>query len=219
MGNPTCPVVYADETPCGRKTKHPGSRYCGPCQDWARKHGTPPEDRPRRMRPRGSLRAFLEEAAHAVTDECIIASASGRNRPYYCLNGVQMPASRAVWIMRHGNPGDALVRHTCNGGSGSHGCVNIRHLVLGTKSDNMADMVEAGNSHKGERHPIHKLTEANVHEIRRLLAAGTMHKDIARLFNVSRPTISDVARGATWGWLPHAASDTQDDMRSSAGTV
>lgn len=50
-------------------------------------------------------------------------------------------AHRIVYIHHHGEPPEGLVvRHKCH----RRRCVNIQHLVLGTESENMQDMMEAG---------------------------------------------------------------------------
>lgn len=47
-----------------------------------------------------------------------------------------------------------------------------------------------------------KLTETDVREIRRLVAAGHKHRVLATRFGVSQPTISNVTTGVSWAWLP-----------------
>ena len=48
---------------------------------------------------------------------------------------------RIVYLHHHGEiPEGLVVRHKCN----RRRCVNIQHLTLGTGSDNMLDMMEAG---------------------------------------------------------------------------
>lgn len=55
-------------------------------------------------------------------------------------------AHRASWILFNDKPipKGFLVCHKCNNPS----CVNPRHLYVGTDSDNMKDMVAAGNHHR-----------------------------------------------------------------------
>ena len=48
-----------------------------------------------------------------------------------------------------------------------------------------------------------KLTEAQVQEIRKLLAANIMPQTrIAKLYGVSPHAIGYIKTGRTWGWLP-----------------
>ena len=51
---------------------------------------------------------------------------------------------------------------------------------------------------KGDRHPMHKLTAADVREIRDLLASGWSKTVLGRRFRVHRTTIGLMARGITW---------------------
>lgn len=52
--------------------------------------------------------------------------------------------------------------------------------------------------HRGEK--CHKaiLDESQILEVRQLLNAGVIQKDIAQQFGVSRSTIGEIKRGATW---------------------
>lgn len=100
---------------------------------------------------RSTVLRLLHEAARATTDECIVTLPHGVNeRPLVSLDGRTTTASRAVWAIAHGDPGEALVLHRCNGGSGSNGCINIRHLYLGDHAQNVQDKIAAGR-HRGWR--------------------------------------------------------------------
>lgn len=79
-------------------------------------------------------------------------------------------------------------------------CINPKHLVLGTRAQNSLDMKTKKRSTIGERNPAAKLTSTQVEEIRLLAWAGEMqHKDIAKIYGVSRATISMISRGLRWG--------------------
>lgn len=54
----------------------------------------------------------------------------------------------------------------------------------------------------GEQNPAAKLTEAQVVEIRRLLARGAGYRFLARRYGVSAQTIGAIARGQTWRHVP-----------------
>jgi hypothetical protein len=112
----------------------------------------------------GVVRHLLTEAAYTNSDKCLFLDGV-EGRTVVNLSGKGMIASRAVWVIRHGDPGDRYVLHSCNGGSGSMGCINIRHLRLGDHDENMADKAESGHV-KGERHPAAVLTEDAVRRAR-----------------------------------------------------
>ena len=132
---------------------------------------------------------------------CLAANGYGMVR----INNVTLYAHRVAWALKHGGPPDELdVCHTCD----NRRCVNSLHLFLGTRADNMRDCIAKGRSTKGklsakrirgERHPMSKLTDDFVREIRRLFAAGGITRtQLAATFGVRQPTISKVISGGTW---------------------
>lgn len=102
------------------------------------------------------------------------------------INGRQTTAHRAEWIKHFGEiPADMFVLHTCD----NPRCINIRHLWLGTHTDNMRDMRAKGRNVSGHT----KLTQAQVEEIRNIWKDGT-HKqtEIAKMFNIGKSTVSTI---------------------------
>lgn len=77
----------------------------------------------------------------------------------------------------------------------------IGNLRWGTRKSNQADRLLHGTSNRGERHPLAKLSEADVHEIRRRLKSGERGCVIAKDFGVTRKNISLIKRGKSWAWL------------------
>ena len=76
------------------------------------------------------------------------------------------------------------------------------NLCWGTHVDNVGvDKVRDGTNLFGERHPGEKLTEADVHEIRRRRKGGEMMKVLAREFGVDAANISAIVNGKSWKWL------------------
>ncbi|MFI1956949.1 hypothetical protein ACH46L_03410 [Streptomyces althioticus] len=164
-----------------------------------KKYGDPLKARSKRAN--GSVLAAVRAAAEATTDECILLTAPNGGRGYATLDGVHMHASRAVWITAHGDPGEAHVLHTCNGGSGETGCINIRHLRLGDHAANSADKVDAQRQVWGEKHHRHVLNEDQVREVlRRYKPRDPVNGGaaLAREFGVSASTISCIVRDKTW---------------------
>lgn len=86
------------------------------------------------------------------------------------------------------------VRHSCH----NRICCNPDHLSLGTRQDNMDDMVKAGRSSRGSARPLSKLSESQVPEIRRMSAAGVKDAEVARAFCVSVSTIARIRTGSGW---------------------
>ena len=111
------------------------------------------------------------------------------------VGGKKVLTHRLAWSVAKGPIPEGLhVLHRCD----TPACTNPAHLFLGTNADNMADKVAKGRSSSGERHGRAKLTNAIVWSIRARLAARDTCASIARDFDVSRETISDIKTGRTW---------------------
>ncbi len=92
-------------------------------------------------------------------------------------------------------PSGLLVRHKCD----NPWCVNPQHLELGTYKDNSQDMVTRERSCKGEKHPLRKLTNKEVLEIRRLWSLGKYtYKSLSTMYNVYLTTIEKIVKYKTW---------------------
>lgn len=103
-------------------------------------------------------------------------------------------AHRLAYELKNGAIPDGLwVLHRCD----NPACCNADHLFLGTHSDNMQDMVSKGRSLKGNDSPHAKLSEANVGDIRRRIAAGETQAAIARSFGVSQQHVSKINAGSS----------------------
>jgi hypothetical protein len=91
---------------------------------------------------------------------------------------------------------EMCVCHRCD----NPGCVNPKHLFLGTHKENMADMVQKGrsNSTKGSKNKAAKLKEDDIQEIRKMIDSKLTLTQIAKQFNVSTTTIFYIKRGNIW---------------------
>lgn len=169
-------------------------------QRW-RKHGDPLVGRSKRRN--GEFRELLEAGARASTEECVLVT-GWKSRPTTSDGKSQINASRAVWIIANGDPGESFVLHTCH--RGLEGCINIRHLYLGDQAQNGRDTA-VGRRRKGivtvrgERTPKAKLTETAVKEIRRRYADGESQTALGKAFGVSQPAIGHVVRGESWAHI------------------
>lgn len=101
-------------------------------------------------------------------------------------------AHRTSWEMHFGPiPIGSLVCHHCD----NRGCVNPRHLFVGSPHDNSRDMVAKGRVSWGELRPLAKLTEADVIEI---LQSTARTCDLAIRYGVSQTAIYRVRAGTAW---------------------
>lgn len=103
---------------------------------------------------------------------------------------------RVVWELAHGcSPGLLDVLHTCD----NKPCCEPIHLFLGTQQDNIEDCIAKGRKAPG------KLAEAQVAEIKRLLAAGETQERIASAYGVNQSAISHIALDKHWKHVPWPA--------------
>lgn len=89
--------------------------------------------------------------------------------------------------------------HSCD----NPACVNPAHLWQGTNHENILDKVKKGRAKVGigERQHLSKLTPALVSKIREL-AGKVGHRQLAKMFNVARQSISCVINRRTWKHVP-----------------
>jgi len=90
--------------------------------------------------------------------------------------------------------------HSC--GNGRLGCVNPKHLRWADASENQADKLLHGTDNRGEKSALARITQDAAEYIFRSHERVT---DLARMFNVSKPTICDIKSGRSWAWLNKAA--------------
>lgn len=121
--------------------------------------------------------------------------------------GRTIQAHRLSWIIDgRGDPGSLCVLHRCDLAR----CVRPDHLFLGTRTDNAADKVRKGRQargeilsvkRRGERHAMAKLSEPDVHEIRRLCASGETQRSVAARFGVTQTTVGYIVLRKSWSHI------------------
>lgn len=93
-------------------------------------------------------------------------------------------------------PDNMQVNHICNNPT----CINPSHLYLGTQKQNMLD-VSANNrwpDRKGENCYTSKLTKEDVEYIRNYPVSYVSKTSLAKQFNISKTTITDIIKGRSW---------------------
>ncbi len=112
-------------------------------------------------------------------------------------------AHRLAWMFpNYVIPNHMEICHSCD----NPACCNPKHLFIGTRQDNTDDMMRKGrqappeqHAHKGEAHPRHKLTYAQVVQIREEHARGNVTaKVIAMRYGVSPSCIESIVRRIHW---------------------
>lgn len=119
---------------------------------------------------------------------------------------------RIAYIVAHGSiPVGLEVLHRCDNPPCCNNGVDSpwpSHLFAGTQADNARDMREKGRGVnppprpytevlRGEAQPIHKLSDADVREIRRI-GKSVSQRELGRMFGVSQSVAGDALNGTTW---------------------
>lgn len=120
---------------------------------------------------------------------------------------------RVAWELANSSeiPEGMVICHKCD----NPPCCNPKHLFLGTHLDNMRDSKNKGrNSHGpvlyGEQHPLSKLSESDVAEIRRICVPTPRIKSefsitaLASKYGVAKSLIHRIVTGQSW---PHSTKD------------
>ena len=104
-------------------------------------------------------------------------------RPYFTINRSRRTAYGIVLELFTGEPpNNRQALHSCD----NHICCNPHHLRGGSHQDNMNDMKER------ERHGMPKTV---VRSILKLRSEGKTQKEIAKIYGISRETISAIETG------------------------
>ena len=155
---------------------------------------------PRVVRTAEEVRKFIEANSLVSDTGCWVWQGKFATTGYGQLEwnrpGVRRltGAHRVSYTTFKGEPGSLHVCHTCD----NRACVNPDHLFLGTNADNRADMVAKGRQARGVDQKLHKLTEDQVLEVRRLVAGGMTHVDVASIYGVHRSNVGYICQGKTW---------------------
>lgn len=97
----------------------------------------------------------------------------------------------ALLFSGHDVPKDCVVMHKCDNPI----CCNPDHLKVADQLENIADAHRKGRAPIGQTHGMHKLTEADVLEIRK--RHETAEKAAAK-YGVARATINDIRQRVSW---------------------
>ena len=117
---------------------------------------------------------------------------TGANYGALWFNNKQYRAHHVSYMIFNGEiKKGLLIRHTCDNSV----CVNPKHLITGTQSDNLIDALKRG------RLPNHSLNEDQVFYIKTRLNNEDYYglvNELAFQFNVNRKAIYKIKAGLTW---------------------
>lgn len=148
--------------------------------------------------PNGEPLKYFTACLLLDTDDCIVwkygKTIGGYGQFFY--EGKLAMVHRLSLIKKVSLPpkGKPFAIHSCHNAS----CFNSRHLRWGSPKENSLDMVLAGNSGKGVKNRMAKLTQ---NDVGRILKDNRTHKQIAANFGVSRSLIGLIKNRKSWGWL------------------
>ena len=113
--------------------------------------------------------------------------------------GRTVGAHKISWIIHNGAiPQGLCVCHSCD----NPGCVNPKHLFVGTHAENMADRNRKGRARggslPGELSPSSKFSTEAVLTMRRLYTNGVLQRVIAERYNTSQPVVSGIVTHRYW---------------------
>lgn len=166
-----------------------------------RRHGDPLSTK---TRANGEARNYYETVVLSFDGEYCLIWPFGRYPSGYGFmhspDGTDR-VSRAVCEEVNGPPptDKHQAAHSC--GHGHLGCVTKRHLSWKTPLLNQLDRVAHGTNLEGSRHPMAKLSDDDVSQIRSIGEKVT-RRELAARFGVSRTMISNILLGKNWINVP-----------------
>ena len=75
---------------------------------------------------------------------------------------------------------------------------NLNNLRWDTIKNNSIDIINHGNSQRGEKSCHSKLKEEDIQEIRKLKSSGLSYKKIGKIYNVDYSTIYKIIKNKRW---------------------
>ena len=169
----------------GCEKPHFARGYCSAHYTRMRRHGDPLGG----GTPQGEPMEWLLSHLDYDSDKCLIwPYATAKGYGMISFNGRQRVASNLMCELVNGKPppGKPEAAHSC--GRGHEGCVNPNHLYWASHAENHQDKKKHGTTLLGTNHPMAKLSESEVRQIRS--AHGSVRADdLAEQFNVSRSHI------------------------------
>ena len=143
--------------------------------------------------------AITSHVKVAGTRECWLWASSVNDTGYgtYRLPDRSITAHRFIYAYFKGPvPNGMCVCHTCD----NPACCNPSHLFLGTRRDNMRDMVKKGRNActVGVRNPRARLNEEAIKVIRHPSLAHKTHVQLAAAYGVTPGMIGHVRAGRNW---------------------
>ncbi len=153
----------------------------------------------------GRVRSYWEAGKSEMTKKPTLKALRVNGFGYLVTNirsGPQQYVTRSVHtLVLNAFKGRPHGKVECRHLDGNKTNNRLENLCWGTRSENITDRIGHGSSNRGSRHGLSKLNEKQVLEIKRLIASGERTSVIARMFQISPPTISHIRKGYTWSHI------------------
>jgi len=176
----------------GCSSPHKARGYCRRHYMLWRRHGNPLTTA---AAPRGAPMAWIIDNAKHSGDACLLWPFSRLANGRAQISGGS--AARVMCEIVNGPPPSDQheAAHSC--GKGHEACINPRHLRWATQVENAADKIEHGTVVQGAAHPVSKLTERDIVEIRDLAGRETQ-RVIAERYGMRQSSISFIINRKSW---------------------
>ena len=115
----------------------------------------------------------------------------GKNKRMYLVHRFSIEINLGRKLSNHED-----VRHLCPN-EPNRMCYNPEHLSVGTRKENMEDMVKYGHSQMGTRNYHAKLTSEDVISIRALRGMFLL-RELAEMYGVDQALISMIVNNKIW---------------------
>ena len=140
----------------------------------------------------------FNELVQLESDDCIEwpGCVDGKGYGRMSINGRMVSVNRLALEHRVGPPPP---RHeAAHGPCHNRRCMNYRHLRWATRVENAADQVRDGTDMRGTKHPLAKLTDDKVREIRWKRQSGWSYGELAAHFDLNVGYLHRVVNRQIW---------------------
>lgn len=175
--------------------KRGGGKYCS--QSCAKKHTRESATKKLEGNPRDRFFSNIKKEEGGIGCWVWTGLASKQGYGRMTIKKRQKLAHRYSWEIHIGEiPDEMFVCHRCDNPT----CVNPDHLFVGSRADNVKDMHEKNRNRddRGSKHPMAKLNEDKVIQIRKKINNGDRQIDLAKEYDVHPMTISNIKNRKKW---------------------